>query len=89
MATEMTTNDAATATDMYGAVIRPGDSVQKLNRGGMISETECAPDTWGPVVTVESIRRQGYDGTILYTDRAPDPDFPCHKSGRATDFRKV
>ena len=71
-----------TATSADGQKIRVGDTVRlRIHYGGV--------DTLGPEVTVRSLHAQGYDGTIVTTDPAPDPDFPHHFSGRAKRFYKV
>lgn len=78
-----------TAKDKFGATIRIGDMVKIYINGAQLSETECEPNRWGPAVKVVSIHSQGYDGTILHTDIAPDPDFPHHKQGAARDFARL
>ena len=63
------------ATGMDGRKIQPGDFVISAK---------------GVYATVMRIHRQGYDGTIITTDIAPDPDYPHHFSGVAkTTFRKA
>ena len=71
----MTRQAAKTATGMDGKKIMVGDRViSKLGVEGIVLE----------------IWKQGYDGTIVRTDTAPDPDFTHHTQGAArTTYRRV
>lgn len=64
---------AQTAAGMDGQKIKVGNKVI----------SKC-----GVICTVMEMWRQGYDGTIIRTDVAPDPDFPSHRQGAArTTYR--
>jgi hypothetical protein len=67
--------NAKTATDSKGQKVRVGDTVRAING------RDDKPT--GPPVRVVKIHRQGYDGTILTTDPAPESDYPHHFSRAA------
>lgn len=66
-----TNKPANSATDVSGRRITVGCYVSAVDEHGT---------SIGPPVRVTKIHRQGYDGTILTTDMAPETDYPHHFS---------
>jgi hypothetical protein len=73
--------EAKTATDSKGQKVVVGDTVRAIN------PRDDKPT--GPPVRVTSIHRQGFDGTILTTDPAPESDYPHHFSRAAKHCVRV
>lgn len=58
------------ATIKSGRRVKVGDAVRSIH---------------GVDCVITGIWKQGADGTILETSPSPNPDYPHHNSGRASD----